>query len=278
MLREKSEELKQANRALTDAYVRIKQDLAAAAAVQHQLLPSRLPARKEVGFAWKYDPCEELAGDILNVLEFDANRIGLYLLDVSGHGVQAALLSSALSNLLTATPRAGSVLCECSPDDGSVEVISPAEVAARLNHRFPMSMETGQFFTIHYGVLYLPHMEYRCISAGHPAPIVVHKSGDSTVADVQTGPAIGLLDEGVPYVETTLKLGRGDRLVTYSDGVVEAIGGEQEFGRSGLLHALEESRSSALDGALQSVIDAVRHLTGGVHQDDVSLLGFEVQP
>jgi sigma-B regulation protein RsbU (phosphoserine phosphatase) len=275
LLSEKSEQLEHANRALKDAYRQIKHDLAAAGAIQHQLLPSHLPEHPEASFAWKYDPCEELAGDILNVLEFDDNRIGLYLLDVSGHGVQAALLSSALSNLLTSMPKAGSILCECGLATECVSVISPSEVAARLNDRFPMNVETGQYFTIHYGVLDLSEREYGYVSAGHPAPVVVPANGDVVVAAAE-GPAIGWFTGDMRYAEQQLKLNSGDRVVIYSDGVVEAVGGKEEFGNSGLLRVLTETRSLDLDASLQSVMDAVRLLTGGVHQDDVSLVGFEI--
>lgn len=275
LLCEKTEELEHTNRALHDAYRQIKQDLAAAGAIQHQLLPSHLPEHPEVSFAWKYKPCDELAGDILNVLEFDETRIGLYLLDVSGHGVRAALLSSALSNLLTSMPKAGSLLCERGSEADRVNVIAPSEVASRLNDRFPMNIETGQYFTIHYGVLDVRQKEYHYVSAGHPAPVVVGVNGDITVGSAE-GPAIGWFGSDLEYEEERLSLNSGDRVVVYSDGIIEAVGKGREFGNEGLLNTLEKSRSLDLDAGLQSVVDAVKLLTDGVHQDDVSLLGFQI--
>jgi sigma-B regulation protein RsbU (phosphoserine phosphatase) len=68
---------------------RLKRDLEAAARVQKALLPTALPDVARVRFAWTFRPCEELAGDILNIYQLDSAHVGFYLLDVSGHGVPA---------------------------------------------------------------------------------------------------------------------------------------------------------------------------------------------
>ncbi len=71
----------------------MKEDLEAAGKVQLALLPEERPAIPGVTFAWKYKPCRELGGDLLNIVPLNDTQIGLYVLDVSGHGVKAALLA-----------------------------------------------------------------------------------------------------------------------------------------------------------------------------------------
>src|SRR5262249_32969662 len=94
-------ELRQARAAAERAYERLRRDLQAAAQVQRGLLPARPPGTERVRFAWESLPCAELGGDALNVFWLDEHAIGLYLLDVSGHGAAAALLAVSLARLLS---------------------------------------------------------------------------------------------------------------------------------------------------------------------------------
>src|SRR5207244_12151994 len=100
-LRQRGEELEALNRELAATNARLKRDLQAAARIQQALLPAALPDTEPVHLAWTFRPCEELAGDLLNIFLLDDQRVGLYLLDVSGHGVAASLLSVTASHFLT---------------------------------------------------------------------------------------------------------------------------------------------------------------------------------
>ena len=103
------------------------------------------------------EPSAWLAGDILNVFRLDERYVGLYLLDVSGHGVAAALLSVTVSRFLSPVRDPASLLWWREEADGSgvtrYRLQPPARVAARLGERFPFDDKTGQFFTLVYGLL-----------------------------------------------------------------------------------------------------------------------------
>src|SRR5438093_1009517 len=86
-------ELQRARRALERANLRMRRDLEAGARIQRALIPQAAPALPGVAVAWAFEPCAELGGDIFDVFEFGDGWLGLYLLDVSGHGVPAALTS-----------------------------------------------------------------------------------------------------------------------------------------------------------------------------------------
>ncbi len=141
--------LKRARRELEATRQRMKSDLLAAAKVQNALMPQSLPELDGASFAWRFLPCDELAGDILDVFWLGERRVGLYLLDVSGHGVPAALLSVTLNRILPHLEEASLLIDESSRPDENV-LLSPARVAGRLNTRFPMNPETRQYFTITY--------------------------------------------------------------------------------------------------------------------------------
>src|SRR6202453_2109766 len=90
-------ELQETNARLAKANSRMSRDLKAAAKIQETFLPREVPHVLGTDFAWIYRPCDELAGDGLNVILLGDDKVGLYVFDVSGHGVASALLSVTLS-------------------------------------------------------------------------------------------------------------------------------------------------------------------------------------
>jgi sigma-B regulation protein RsbU (phosphoserine phosphatase) len=268
-LARRNEELLTANR-------HMKQNLDAAARVQRALLPAALPERQGVRFAWKFKPCEELAGDILGVVPLDDQHVALYLLDVSGHGVAAALLSVSVRHFLTSIPAAGSLPWQPIPEKPGYQPAPPAEVARQLNRRFPIEETSGQYFTILYGVLNLPSREFRFVSAGHPGPVHLPHSRAPVLLPV-SGHPIGIVEE-VNYEEHRLTLEPGDRLYLYSDGILEAFNAaDQQFGPQRLLDALADGRTTSLEDSLTRLVTHLEQWGGATHlADDVSVLAVEI--
>ena len=124
----------------------MKADLEAAAQVQEALLPPAGTTIPGVRLAWSFRPCEHLAGDTLNAFSLGRDHVGLYLLDVSGHGVPAALLSVHLSLILSPVRDPSSFLVHAG------KPVPPAQVVGALNRRFAL-LNTERFFTLFYGVL-----------------------------------------------------------------------------------------------------------------------------
>src|SRR4051812_13032925 len=129
-------ELGAANRRLADTNDRMSRDLKAAAKIQESFLPRNLPRISGADFAWIYRPCDELAGDGLNIIPLGDNKVALYILDVSGHGVVSALLSVTLSRFLSLPSNPSSILTRDADVPNGVEIPPPAEVAAHLNRLF----------------------------------------------------------------------------------------------------------------------------------------------
>ncbi|QQL45589.1 PP2C family protein-serine/threonine phosphatase [Sulfuriroseicoccus oceanibius] len=267
-------ELEVAKNSAEAAYRKVKEDLEAAAKIQHALLPSNMPVLKGYKFAFAYQPCEELGGDTLNVFPLDEDRVGVYLLDVSGHGVQAALLASTLSHVMSPMRSDDSVLWQRDVD-GGYTLAPPRLVAQRLNVRFPINMETVQYFTIHYGVLNVREGSYRFISAGHPGPRLVSASGDCRTLDAM-GPGIGLI-EGAKFEEGEAQLERGDRVLFFSDGVLEAANSDGELYQDAQLQrCVKRLRKHGLKDCLRALIVDVVAWSDGEQEDDVSVVAIEV--
>jgi sigma-B regulation protein RsbU (phosphoserine phosphatase) len=164
-------ELEESNTRLAEANGRMSRDLKAAARIQATFLPREVPPVPGTDFAWIYRPCDELAGDGLNVIAIGDGKLGLYILDVSGHGVAAALLSVTLSRLLSPPSEPFSILRRDGGVRDRFDITAPAEVAARLNRLFPFDSSTEQFATMVYGILDVATGEFRYVSAGHPGPV-----------------------------------------------------------------------------------------------------------
>jgi sigma-B regulation protein RsbU (phosphoserine phosphatase) len=253
--------LRRSTRELAAAHARMKSDLDAAAQIQCSLIPGAAPQVDGCTFAWRYRPCDELAGDIFNVFELDEGRVGFYLLDVSGHGVSAALLSVTLSRVL-------SQICH--------EGLSPGALASRLNAQFPMDPKTRQYFTIAYGELAPAAGALTWTSAAHPGPVRVDREGKTTALP-GAGFAIGWFPHAA-YEDHTEALSRGDRLYLFSDGVVEAANeAGEEFSLARLESCLARHRGASLDASLEELLQEVlAWCCDEGPDDDISLLACEL--
>jgi sigma-B regulation protein RsbU (phosphoserine phosphatase) len=274
-LEQRNKELETANIELAEANRRMKRDLEAAAKIQQALLPAVLPAIPGTSFALRFKPCTELAGDLLNIFQIDDKHVSLYVMDVVGHGVAAALLAVMVNRALTRMQLLSPPAGQPTGDFSSRPLLSPAEVASQLSKDFPWDSRTEQFFTLIHGILNLDTWEFRFISAGHPGPIYLPRGAVPKALDVP-GPPIGLGDGN--YEENTLNLKPGDRLYLYSDGISDAMNTDNKrFGLEKLVQVLDKSRATPLEGSLAILLSAIEEWCGrALPHDDISVLAAEV--
>ena len=277
-LEQRNQELIGVNARLAEANRRMERDLRAAARIQEAFLPRGEPGFPQARFAWHYRPCEELAGDGLNVFALDDRHAGLYVFDVSGHGVASALLSVSLSRVLSPPSDPSSVLRPAVNGGGPAPAgrpTPPAEVAGRLNRMFPFDEATEQYFTMVYGVLDVATGEFRYVSAGHPGLAQVPAAGRGP--DRRHPRASRSAWRSGPTRRCSLAMAPGDRIYLYSDGIPEAMDADgRVFGGDRLLEALEQARGEPLDRTVESLIEELGRWTGSAGlRDDVSLVAVE---
>jgi sigma-B regulation protein RsbU (phosphoserine phosphatase) len=267
------EDLRRRNLELEEQNKRMRRSLDSAAAMQQALLPSGPLGVPGVEFACVFTPCDELGGDILNVFPIGNTHVAMYLLDVSGHGVPAALLSVTLSRILNPVAGQPSLVARYGPN--GLQARPPGEVVRDLNQRFQMEATQGQYFTLFYGVLDLKLRQLQYVSAGHPPAIVIPAAGESRFANAE-GFAVGWFSDA-EFEEHTLNLEDGDRLIVYSDGIVDTMGlGTEPFGRERLARSFRETRSAPLEQSLKGMVDALNAFRGTTSLlDDVSALAIE---
>lgn len=224
-------------------------------------------------FAWIFKPCEEIGGDIFNFFELDEQYIGFYLLDVVGHGVPAALLSVTLSRLLLPVAGTSSVLF--SSDASGRRPKRPSELANELNKLFQISESNEQYFTLLFGTMNRDTKELRYVSAGHPGPVYVPVDGCPQFLDVPGFP-IGVQEEP-DYEDERIVLKHGDRILVYSDGLLDAQNYQgQFFGKQGLLECVAEQQGSLQKSVRKLEERLMSWCEGHEPDDDISLLALSV--
>ncbi len=266
-------ELKEKESELRQAHDKMRADLEAAAVIQRSLLPVSSPRVKGLRSGWAFKPSDELGGDILNIFPLDEKHVGMYVLDVTGHGVGASLLSVAASHFLSPFSEASFIRSKLGSQSG---LARPAEVAEKLNRHFTANPDLLHLFTMLYGVLNVQTLEFCYVCAGHPLPIVVSKEGKAQAA-AGSGMPIGV-DQNFEYSELCMKLKPGDRFYLYSDGLTEARGRRREqFGEERLMAHLSQMRRSSLFESAQSVIREVENwCSPSKPDDDMTLLACEL--
>jgi sigma-B regulation protein RsbU (phosphoserine phosphatase) len=203
-------ERNEAYRKLAESQRQLAEEVAQAAKYVLSLLPAPLPdAAPRVD--WRFVPSTQLGGDSFGYHWLDDDHFAVYLLDVSGHGVGASLLSVSAMHVLSARTLPGTDFRE------------PGQVLAGLNNAFPMEKHDNKYFTIWYGVYCRSARRLAWAGGGHPPPLLMtgpDRAGAVAKPLKSQGPVIGML-EGLPFEAEAVELGPYAQLYLFSDGVFE---------------------------------------------------------
>lgn len=266
-----AESLREAHIDLQAKQARIEHDLRAASVIQRSLLPAAAPlAIPGVELAWRLVPSASIGGDMLGCQPLGDDHLALFVFDVSGHGVPAAMVTVSVSQFLA--PQCGRLMIRACQRPVPTP---PAAVLALLEREYPFG-RFERFLTMAYVVVELRTGRLRYAVAGHPPPIILRRDGALERLEVG-GPLIGLGDE-LPFEEGEAQLGAGDRLLLYTDGLADAAvaGGAPDEGAlerdiiAGRALSLEQACDALLAGRL-----AVDRPAPGIERDDMTLLALE---
>lgn len=248
--------------ALLASEKRLAAELADAAGYVRSLLPA--PLEGAVRAQWRFKPSVELGGDIFGYHWINPDRLAIYLLDVSGHGVGAALLSLSVFNVLRTQSLQGA-------DFGD-----PASVLGQLNRVFPMEQHNNLLFTIWYGVFDRNRRRLTYSSGGHP-PAVLTGDAPNAMRQLSTGGRLLGCDPTAEFRNESCEVIPGSRLYVFSDGAYEIA---RPDGTTAQLADLIQQLSQPAPPGHSKLDELIKwaEVTGGQSsfKDDVSILEVEL--
>lgn len=254
---------------LQKVYDSLDRDLIEARKLQQTLVRERFRdfGRGEVSALLR--PSGHVGGDLVGFFQINPRRIGVYSVDVSGHGVASAMMTARLSGLLSGSTPDQNVALTINAY-GERDAHPPEVVAARLNRMMFEDIQVEQYFTLAYADIDLHNGHTQLVQAGHPHPAVLRKSGGVDYIG-EGGLPIGLIPDA-EFDRVEAWLAPGDRLFLVSDGVTECPSPEgEELGEEGLTRILQANRDMANPALLEALVwDLAAYFGGEDFPDDVS--------
>jgi sigma-B regulation protein RsbU (phosphoserine phosphatase) len=238
----------------------IESELEVARQIQASILPTSLPEVTNLRIAAAYRPMTAVAGDFYEFIQVDQHRVGILVADASGHGVPAALIASMIKV-------AAQSVVACAPD--------PAEVLRRLNRVLAGHLRE-QFVSAAYLWIDMEIARARYSAAGHP-PLLCWQEGNLKRIE-SNGLLFGVVAES-DYPVFEMGLNPGDRLVLYTDGVVEPENAAGEsFGDRRLEQVVRDNQSRPPLDFSNQLLSEVRHWqpASQTQQDDITLIVIDV--
>jgi hypothetical protein len=245
----------------------MEEELTLARRVQRDLFPSEDSLASSLQFAARCLPSYEVGGDLYDVFEMDDGRVGMVLGDVSGKGLPAALLMGVVQGAV----RASSVTGAPSRHERAAE---------RLNHLLCMKTARERFVSLFWCYFDRPASMLRYVNAGHLPPLLVRQDRDGQQKVIRLdsgGPVLGLLP-GARYTQAQVQVERGDLLVVFSDGILEAANSkDEEFGEAGVLASVARNWNTSAREICGGILADVRTFLGKeLPQDDQTLLVIQL--
>ncbi|MCX7842731.1 MAG: SpoIIE family protein phosphatase [Clostridia bacterium] len=218
-------------------------DLNMAKKLQCSLLPKKLQEDK-IKFSFIYKPCEALGGDFLDIYMIDSSHLGVYIADVSGHGVPASMLTVFLRSSI------------------NKKTLSPAKALKELYREFNSSSFDPDFYiTVFYAVINLETQEVLFSNAGHNVSPIIFGKDRFELLRVPGIPISNWLEEPV-YEDRSSRLSKGDRLFLYTDGIIEMKNQLNiQYGEERLLEILLSDYSEP-SGTLSHILDSACRFAG----------------
>jgi sigma-B regulation protein RsbU (phosphoserine phosphatase) len=219
-------------------------------------------------------PSGHVGGDLVGFFEIGEGRVGIYSVDVSGHGVASAMMTARLAGYLSGQVPGQNLALRPMPD-GRPGSWPPEDVAARLNRTMLEDLRVDQYFTMAYAEVSLADGHLSLVQAGHPHPLILRADGGvEQLGD--GGLPIGLIAEA-RHDRVDARLNPGDRLLLLSDGFTECPGRDgAELGEDGLIALLRLNRHLASQQLLDALVwDLGAYQGSEDFPDDISGLVFD---
>ena len=271
-----AEALAQSHIEMSKRNAEMEADLNLAREIQQAFLPQQYvsfprvaqPLAGALQFHHRYQPTSTLGGDFTDILILSDTKAGVFICDVMGHGVRSALVTAVARGLI---------------EELMGSALNPGHFLTQLNHSLMAILQrtsTPMFASAFFLVADVETGQMSFANAGHPSPIHVRRESATVEfldhASDGAGPALGIVDD-YEYTNFQCPLSKGDLILLFTDGLVEVMQGEDEYGEERLLEAVRQREKMAASPLLDELIGEIRAFGDRpVFEDDVCLVGMEV--
>ena len=231
--------------------IALEGELSAAREIQRSILPAHMPRVEGLTVDARYVPASTVAGDLYDFLEVDGRRTGVIVADVSGHGIPAALVAS---------------MVKIAVSSHASLAHDPAALLTALNTTLARDVRRG-FVTATY--LFFDGSAVHVANAGHPAPLLLRAGEVREIGT--TNPLLGRF-RTASYSASAIDLQRGDRILAFTDGVIEARNARGDAFGEERLHALMKAGTTLAE--IVATVESWRH--GGGDADDLTLVSIDI--
>lgn len=242
----------------------IERDIEVAKEIQSAFLPKSVPHMEDYAFAAICKPSQKVGGDFYDIHQFNSDKVGIAIGDVSGKGVPGAILMANLYAGYRSRLRSQN---------------SISGMVGRLNDLLIESTNSEKYTTFFYGELETKNRTFTYSNGGHNPPLVFHPDGNYEELNVG-GPVIGALENSV-YQEQQVQLLSGDLLLLYTDGLTEAQNAKGEYYEDDRLIRVIQNRDP--EASVQEIMDMINRdvysFSKEEHlQDDITIVLMMVKP
>ena len=242
--------------------VALDEELSIGRQIQASILPQAMPKVGSLAVAARYQPMTAVAGDFYDFVEIDDERLGILVADVSGHGVPAAMLASMVKVSLAAQ---------------RAHAERPGSVLTGMNKTL-FGRLAGQYVTAAYLFIDAHAGLIRYAAAGHPPMFRLVRRSLEIQEVENNGLALGFF-ENASYDEIELPLEAGDRLLLYTDGMIEAENASQDFfGPERVKTAVAADAALATEAAADRLLATMHAWSGQPARDDLTIVVVDWQP
>lgn len=249
-------------------YTKLKEEfdfeLNLAAEFQNTFLPKKESLRELTGVKSDYifKPLLKVSGDFIDISKLEENVYGYFISDISGHGVAAALISAMLKVFFSLYGK---------------DVLSPQLLFDLLNQEFFSYLNSGEYFTSFYGIYFVEEKKFVYTNANHPAPFLLRVNSGEIVPLNTDGFFVGVFKESV-FEEKEVFLEKGDRILFYTDGIIEAKNErQQEFGEARLRKMYREGTGIGISELIENIKNAVFDFARNDVEDDIAIAIIEIE-
>ncbi|NPV01978.1 MAG: serine/threonine-protein phosphatase [Brevinematales bacterium] len=238
---------------------KVDSEMKLAAKIQSSLIPQVSPQIAGLSFAMFYKPMDEVGGDFFDFIDVDNKKgLGVFMSDVSGHGVPASLISSMVKTLVTTS---------------SKDIISPSEFLQEINQKI-CGLSAGNFVAAFYGIYFHKTRKFVYSTATQTFPYILR---ETFVLQMRgRGSMLGMFPN-LNFDVYEFQCEPGDRILFYTDGLIETFNKDNEVFQKVIDKAMLAHRDEDIRAFLTSVFDELNRFAGGCFNDDICMVAMDIE-